>query len=154
MDLCNALCRPACLLAGGVFLCLATLVLPARSQQNSSDLTNQSIEDLMNIEVTSVSKTEQTLSRTASAVFVISPEDIRRSGATNIPDLLRMVPGMDVSQINGNTWAVSARGFNARFSNELLVLVDGRPVYTETFGGVYWDVLDLPLEEMCIRDRN
>jgi iron complex outermembrane receptor protein len=148
LDLCNTLCRPACLLGGGALLCLATLVVPARSQQNSADLTDQSIEDLMNIEVTSVSKTEQTLSRTASAVFVISPEDIRRSGATNIPDLLRMVPGMDVSQINGNTWAVSARGFNARFSNELLVLVDGRPVYTETFGGVYWDVLDLPLEDI------
>jgi iron complex outermembrane receptor protein len=131
-----------------MLLCLATLVLPARSQQSSADLTSQSIEDLMNIEVTSVSKTEQTLSRTASAVFVISQEDIRRSGSTNIPDLLRMVPGMDVAQVNGNTWAISARGFNSRFSSELLVLVDGRPVYTESFGGVYWDVLDLPLEDI------
>ena len=59
-----------------------------------------------------------------------------------------MVPGMDVSQINGNTWAISARGFNGRFSNELLVLVDGRPVYTQTFGGVFWEVLDLPLEDI------
>ena len=145
---CNTLRRPPCLLAGGMLLCLATLVLPARSQQSSADLTSQSIEDLMNIEVTSVSKTEQTLSRTASAVFVISQEDIRRSGSTNIPDLLRMVPGMDVAQVNGNTWAISARGFNSRFSSELLVLVDGRPVYTESFGGVYWDVLDLPLEDI------
>src|SRR6202167_53632 len=117
-------------------------------QQHSTDLTNLSIEGLMNIQVTSVSKTEETLSRTASAIFVISPEDIRRSGATNISDLLRMVPGMDVSQISDSTWAIGVRGFNARFSNDLLVLVDGRPAYTDTFGGVYWDTLDLPLEDI------
>ncbi len=122
--------------------------LPAWSQQETTDLTARSLEDLMNIEVTSVSKTKQTLSHTASAVFVISPEDITRSGATNIPDLLRMVPGVDVAQINANTWAVSVRGFNARFSNELLVMVDARPVYTQTFGGVFWDVLDLPMEDI------
>jgi iron complex outermembrane recepter protein len=124
------------------------LTIPAWPQQKPEDLTTRSIEDLMSIQVTSVSKTEQTLSHTASAVFVILQKDIGRSGATNIPDLLRMVPGMDVSQINGNTWAISARGFNGRFSNELLVLVDGRPVYTQTSGGVYWDVLDLPLEDI------
>jgi iron complex outermembrane recepter protein len=78
-------------------------------------------------------------------VFVITADAIRRSGATNIPDLLRMVPGVDVARINANTWAVSVRGFNARFSSELLVLMDGRTVYTPTFGGVFWDVLDLPL---------
>jgi iron complex outermembrane recepter protein len=122
--------------------------LPAWSQQETTDLSARSLEDLMNIEVTSVSKTKETLSHTAAAVFVISPEDITRSGATNIPDLLRMVPGVDVAQINANTWAVSVRGFNARFSNELLVMVDGRPVYTETFGGVFWDVLDLPMEDI------
>jgi iron complex outermembrane receptor protein len=127
---------------------LASTAQPAWPQQKPADLTDQSLEDLMNIEVTSVSKTQETLSRTAAAVFVISPEDISRSGARNIPDLLRMVPGANVSQINGNTWAISVRGFNARFSNDLLVLVDGRPVYTETFGGVYWDVLDLPLENI------
>jgi iron complex outermembrane recepter protein len=102
----------------------------------------------MNIRVTTVSKTEQKLSQTAGAVFVITPEDIARSGATNIPDLLRMVPGMDVAQINANTWAIPARGFNARFANELQVLVDGRSVYTDSFGGVFWDQLDLPLEDI------
>jgi iron complex outermembrane recepter protein len=122
--------------------------LPVWSQQKPDDLMGRSIEDLMNIQVTSVSKTEQTLSRTASAVFVISQEDIRRSGVTNIPDALRMVPGVDVAQINANTWAVDVRGFNARFSNDLLVLVDGRPVYTQTFGGVYWDTVDFPLEDI------
>ncbi|MGD0403262.1 MAG: TonB-dependent receptor plug domain-containing protein, partial [Candidatus Acidiferrales bacterium] len=84
------------------------LALPAWPQQASTDLTTKSLEDLMNVEVTSVSKDEQKLSRTASAIFVITAEDISRSGATNIPDLLRMVPGMDVAQINANTWAVSA----------------------------------------------
>ena len=133
-------------LLAAITICLA---LPAWPQENTSDLTDRSLEDLMNIKVISVSKREQTLSRTASAVFVISAEDIQRSGASNIPDILRMVPGMDVSQINGNTWAISARGLNARFSNDLLVLLDGRPVYTETFGGVYWDVLDLPLKDIA-----
>ena len=83
----------------------------------------------MNIEVTSVSKKEQTTSQAAAAVFVISREDIRRSGALNIPDLLRMVPGFDVAQIDASVWAISARGFNGQYSNKLLVLVDGRTVY-------------------------
>src|SRR5665213_3571479 len=94
-------------------------------QQKSDDLTTARIEDLMNISVTSVSKKEQKLSQVAAAIFVISQEDIRRSGATNIPDLLRMVPGLDVAQINSNTWAISARGFNGQFANKLLVLIDG-----------------------------
>lgn len=100
------------------------------------------------MDVMSVSKKDEKLSRTAAAIFVITSEDIRRSGATNIPDLLRMVPGMEVAQINANTWAVSARGFNGEFSSELLVLVDGRNVYLPTFGGVFWDVLDFPLEDI------
>jgi iron complex outermembrane recepter protein len=131
-------------------LALAT-ALSCRSQdgpQKSADLANQSLEDLMNIEVTSVSKKQEKLSRTAAAVFVITQEDIRRSGATNIPDLLRMVPGMDVGEINGSTWAIGARGFNQQFSNKLLVMVDGRVVYTQTFAGVFWDTMDLPLEDI------
>lgn len=107
------------------------------------------IEDLMNVEVTSVSLQRQPLSKTAASVFVITPDDIQRSGATNIPDLLRMVPGMDVAQINSNSWAISARGLNALFSNELLVMVDGRTVYLPSFGGVFWDALDLPLEDIA-----
>jgi len=130
------------------FAILGFLALPAWPQQNSTDLTSKSIEDLMNVQVTSVSKNEQTLSRTASAIFVITAEDIARSGARSIPDLLRMVPGMDVAQINANTWAVSARGLNGEFSNELLVMVDGRTVYIPTFGGVYWDVLNIPLDDI------
>src|SRR6202167_3058322 len=126
----------------------ALMTIPAWSQQTPKDLGDKSIEDLMNIEKTSAAKTEQKLSRTASAVFVITAEDILRSNATNIPDLLRMVPGVDVAQINANTWAVSARGFNGRFSNELLGLLDGGSVYTPTFGGVFWEGLDVPLNNM------
>jgi iron complex outermembrane recepter protein len=102
----------------------------------------------MKVEVSSVSKREQPLSETAAAVFVISKEDIRRSGATNIPDLLRMVPGVYVAQINANTWAITIRAFNGRFSRAVLVLVDGRTVYTPSFGGVLWDVLDMPLSDI------
>jgi iron complex outermembrane receptor protein len=139
--------RPA---AERVFFTLLLVMFGAiyARPQSSADLSERSIEDLMNIAVTSVSKTAQTLSRTASAVFVINEDNIRNSGATNIPDLLRMVPGMDVAQINSSTWAISARGFNNRFSNELLVMVDGRSAYTPTFGGVFWEVLDLPLEDI------
>ena len=102
----------------------------------------------MNMEVTSVSKKEQKLSQVAAAIFVITPEDIRHSGVTNIPDLLRMVPGMNVAQIDSNTWAISARGFNFQFASKLLVLIDGRAVYTPLFGGVNWDTQDVPLEDI------
>lgn len=102
----------------------------------------------MNVRVTSVSKREQSLARTAAAVFVISQEDIRRSGATNIADLLRMAPGVDVEQIDANAWAISVRGFNARYSNKVLVLIDGRTVYTPSFSGVFWEHLDMPLENI------
>jgi iron complex outermembrane recepter protein len=118
------------------------------SSSSQSDLTQVSIENLMNMEVTSVSKKEQKLSQVAAAIFVITAEDIRRSGATNIPDLLRMVPGIDVAQINSNTWAITARGFNLQFANKLLVLIDGRAVYTPLFGGVNWDTQDVPLEDI------
>ncbi len=127
---------------------LALYSLPGWAQQNPPDLTEKSLEDLMNVEVTSVSKKAEKLSRTAAAIYVVTQEDIRRSGALNIPDVLRTVPGLEVAQIDSNTWAISARGLNKQFANELLVLVDGRDVYSPTFGGVYWDVLDLPLEDI------
>lgn len=121
---------------------------PDSTQAPPKDLTKVSIEDLMNMEVTSVSKKEQKLSRTAAAVFVITQEDIRRSGATNIPDLLRMVPGLQVAQINGNTWAITARGFDGQYSNKLLVLVDGRTVYSPIFSGTFWDTQSLLLDNI------
>jgi iron complex outermembrane receptor protein len=141
------LCRKGLRLS--LLLVLASPAFGGQSSQDPpKDLTSKSIEDLMNVEVTSVSKTEQKLSRTAAAVFVITQEDIRRSGATNIPDLLRMVPGLDVAQINGSTWAIGARGFAQQFANKLLVMVDGRSVYSPTFSGVFWDTVDLPLSDI------
>ena len=121
-------------------------VLPGWGQ--SPNLTQKSLEDLMNIRVTSVSKKAQKTSETAAAVFVISTEEIRRSGAFNIPDLLRMVPGLDVAQIDGSQWAISARGFNGQYSNKLLVLIDGRTVYTPVFVGVFWDSQNVPLDSI------
>lgn len=112
------------------------------------DLTELNIEDLMEVEVSSVARKTQKISDTAAAIFVITQEDIRRSGVTNIPDALRMVPGIQVARINSSQWAVSSRGFNARFSNKLLVLIDGRTVYTPLFSGVFWDSQDTMLEDI------
>jgi iron complex outermembrane recepter protein len=128
--------------------CAVLFALAAIAAWGQSGLGDSSLEQLLNVEVTSVSKKEQKLARTAAAVFVISHEDIRRSGAQNLPDVLRMAPGVDVSQIDANAWAITIRGFNSRFSNKVLVLVDGRSVYNTAFSGVYWDQLDMPLEDI------
>jgi iron complex outermembrane recepter protein len=112
------------------------------------DLTGASLEDLMNIQVTSVSMKEQSLSKTASSIYVITQDDIRHSGATMVPDLLRMVPGVEVARINENTWAIGIRGFNDRYSGQVLVLIDGRSVYSPAFSGVYWDQQTMPLENI------
>ncbi len=106
------------------------------------------LEELLNVQVTSATKKAQALSDTAAAIFVISHEDIQRSGVTNIPDALRMAPGLDVARIDANKWAVSARGFNGRFANKLLVLIDGRSIYTQAFTGVYWENQDVMLEDV------
>ncbi len=131
------------LLAG---LAAALALLPAAAAE--APLAELSIEELLNIEVTSVSKKPQRLSESASAVFVITQEDIRRSGATSVPELLRMVPGANVSRINANSWAVSIRGFNNQFANKLLVLQDGRALYTPLFAGVIWEVQNPMLEDV------
>jgi iron complex outermembrane receptor protein len=119
-----------------------------QAQDHSHDLIRQNIEDLMNVEVTTASKKEQKLSETAAAIYVITQEDIRRSGATSIAEALRMVPGVNVARLNSSQWAISARGFNGRFSDKLLVLMDGRSVYSPRFSGVYWDVQDTMLEDI------
>ncbi|MBC8002566.1 MAG: TonB-dependent receptor [Opitutaceae bacterium] len=112
------------------------------------DLTRLSLEELMQLEVTSVLKKSETISETPAAVYVVTQEDIHRSGVTSIPDALRMVPGLDVAGINAGNWAVSSRGFNGRFANKLLVLMDGRSVYTPLFSGVYWDVQDTLMDDI------
>ena len=102
----------------------------------------------MDTVVTSVSRQESTVGRSPAAVFVITQEMIRRSAANNIPDLLRMVPGVDVAQINADTWAITIRGFNSQYASKLLVQIDGRDVYSQLFNGVFWDVQDYPLEDI------
>ena len=119
-----------------------------QSPKPAEDLTKMSIEDLLNVEVTTASKKAQFLTDVPAAIYVITSEDIRRSGATSVPDLLRMVPGVQVAQIDANKWAISIRGFNGRYANKLLVLIDGRSVYTPLFSGVYWDVQDVMLEDV------
>jgi iron complex outermembrane receptor protein len=120
----------------------------AQGQQSVPDVTTLSMEDLMNMQVTSVSKRTQKVADAAAAIFVITQEDIRRSGATSIPEALRLVPGLEVARIDQNKWAIGSRGFNGRFDNKLLVLIDGRSVYTPLFSGVYWNVQDVMLEDI------
>ncbi len=134
---------------GFVFLFVGLGRAPLSLAQSAApDLADASLEDLMNIQVTSVSRKEQSLSRIGAGVFVITQEDIRRSGATNIPDLLRLAPGVDVARIDANQWAISIRGFNNQYANKVLVLIDGRSVYNITFSGVDWDMQDVPLEDI------
>src|SRR6202023_967713 len=123
--------------------------IPSPAQTSTSrDLSQYSLEDLMNVQVTSVSKREQKLSKAGAAIYVINQEDIRRSGAVNIPDLLRMVPGVHVAQINAHTWAISIRGFTDKYGDKVLVMIDGRSVYTPLSSGVNWDQQDVPLEDI------
>jgi len=113
-------------------------------------LPDLSLEELLEveIEVTSAGRKPQEIRETAAAVFVLTAEDIRRSGATSLPEALRLVPGLQVSRVNSSTWAIGARGFADQFANKLLVLIDGRSVYTPLFSGVFWDVQDVMLEDV------
>lgn len=112
------------------------------------ELKRLSLEDLMNVQVMSVSRSESTVGDSPAAIFVITPEMIRRSGVNKLPDLFRMVPGMDVANVDSSRWAISVRGLNERFQNKLLVQVDGRTVYTPINAGTYWDAVDMPLEDI------
>jgi iron complex outermembrane receptor protein len=116
--------------------------------QTAEKLADLSIEDLMELEVTSVSKRAQSVAKSAAAIFVLTSEDIRRSSATSIPELLRMVPGLQVARIDANRYAITARGFNSLFANKLLVLMDGRSLYNPLFSGVYWDSQDTLLSDI------
>jgi iron complex outermembrane receptor protein len=132
---------------------IALVLIPAspassRAQTGPGDLARISIEDLMKIEITSAAKKEQRAEDVAAAVFVITQDDIRRSGIQSLPELFRLVPGMQVAQVSSSMWAVSARGFNDLFSNKLLVLIDGRSIYNHGFSGVFWDGEDLILQDI------
>ncbi|MBW7943250.1 MAG: TonB-dependent receptor plug domain-containing protein, partial [Candidatus Kuenenia stuttgartiensis] len=120
--------------------------LPEDNISQQSILQNQFMEELKWLQeesvVSTASRREQKVSETPAAVFVISQEDIRRSGANSIPEVLRMAPGVHVARIDANKWAITMRGFNNRYADKLLVLIDGRTVYTPLFSGTYWDVQD------------
>lgn len=112
------------------------------------DLTELSLDELANLQVTSVAKQPQKLSQAPAAIAVLTQEDLRQSGVTTIADALRLVPGLQVAASDAHTWAISSRGFNDIFANKLLVLIDGRSVYTPLFSGVYWDSQDVFLEDI------
>jgi iron complex outermembrane recepter protein len=111
-------------------------------------LKDLSIEELSNIEITSVSKRDEKLSDAPTSVFVITSEDIRRSGATSLPEALRLAPNLQVARVSANEYAISARGFNGTAANKLLVLIDGRSVYSPLFSGVFWDVQNVMIEDI------
>ena len=116
--------------------------------RSAAELVRMSIEELAGIEITSVSKRPERLSDAAASVYVITHDDIRRSGATSIPDALRLAPNLQVARVDASQYAITARGFNSTTANKLLVLIDGRSVYTPLFSGVFWDVQDVPLESI------
>jgi iron complex outermembrane receptor protein len=115
---------------------------------STNSVTEVSLEDLVNVKVTSVSRKEERLEDAAAAIFVLSNDDLRRSGATTVPDALRLAPGLQVASIDSGNWAVSARGFNSQFANKLLVMIDGRTVYSPLFSGVYWDAQQVFLDDV------
>jgi iron complex outermembrane receptor protein len=127
--------------------CLGTAA-PAAAQNRLASLADLSLEQLANVEVTSVSKRAQRLADVAGSVYVISAEDIRRSGSSTLPEVLRLAPNLHVARADANQWAISARGFNSTLANKMLVLVDGRTVYSPLFSGVFWETQDLLLEDM------
>ncbi len=114
----------------------------------ANDLADLSIDQLLNMEITTASKKEQKLSETPAAVFVLTHDDIMRSGATTLPELLLSVPGVEGGAINSHSAAIGIRGLGGQWSNKLEVLIDGRSIYTRTFSGVYWDSYNIPFEDI------
>jgi len=130
----------------GIFAVLGPSV--SRAADDQRDLTSISLEELAQTKVTSVSKTEEPRFRTPAAIQVITAEDMRRSGATSIPEALRLVPGLHVARINSSQWAIGIRGFTSRLARSQLALMDGRSLYTPLFAGTYWEVQDTILEDI------
>lgn len=126
----------------------ATALAAGAAAQPEQNFGEMGIEDLMRVKVTSASRSEASFALSPYAVYVVTGEELVRSGATSLPEALRLVPGVHVAQINAYTWAVSTRGNNGRFTNKLLVMIDGRSVYSSAFAGVYWDSLDMPMEDI------
>jgi iron complex outermembrane receptor protein len=139
---------PAALLLLFVVAALTHAEETPTAKKIPTDLTNLSLEQLANIEVTTVSRRPEELSKVAAPIYVITGEDIRRSGVTSLPEALRLSPGVQVARIDSNKWAIGVRGFTSRLSRSVLVLLDGRSVYTPLFAGVYWEVQDTLLEDI------
>ena len=136
-----------------IISCVGLCVTSAAAQAPAAAASQQSlkalsIEQLMNLEVTSVSRRPEKISQTAAAIQVITSEDIRRSGATSLPEVLRLASNLVVAQVDASQWAISARGFNNTLANKMLVLIDGRSVYTPLHAGVFWDIQDVLLEDI------
>ncbi len=134
-------------LVTGCLLAL-TLLVGKAAAQDTDTLLNMSLDELTSIEVTTVSRRAEPLQQASAAVFVITAEDIRRAGVRTIPEALRLAPGMHVARLDSSRWAVSARGFMLQYANKLLVMVDGRTVYSPLFSGVFWDAQDLVLADI------
>jgi iron complex outermembrane receptor protein len=137
------------LLAAAAMVPAAAVCAETAADVDFSRLDLEQLMDVDVVEVTSVSRQTRPLAETAAAAFVISAEDIRRSGATNIPEALRMAPGVEVARIDANKWAVSIRGSNGRFSDKLLVMIDGMSVYMPFSCNVFWDTQDIPLDDIA-----
>src|SRR3989454_137248 len=119
-----------------------------QDQKPPTDLTTLSLTELLQIEVTTSARHPERLSESPAAIAVLTQEDIRRSGVTTLPEALRLAPGLEVGRLDASQWAISARGFNDVFANKLLVLQDGRSIYTPLFSGVFWDVQGTLLEDI------
>jgi iron complex outermembrane recepter protein len=120
----------------------------ALAQPRSAELADLSLEELANLQITSVSRRAERLADASASVFVITADDIRRSGATSLPEALRLAPNLQVARVDARQYAISARGFNSTIANKLLVLIDGRTVYTPLFSGVFWDAHDVYLDDV------
>lgn len=137
------------LCSGAAVVCMAFgLAGVAAADETPAELSQLSLEELGNIEISSVSRRPESLADAPAAIFVLTREDIRRSGATSLPEVLRLVPNLEVAQRNSSTYGISARGFNISNANKLLVLIDGRTVYTPLHAGVFWDAQDVMLEDI------
>lgn len=134
-----------------LLVCLAAGAFPVAvgaQRPPPADLAQATIEELMDMRVTSAARKSQRAEDVAAAMYVITRDDIRRSGLATLPEILRLAPGVQVAQVNASKWAISIRGFGEVYSNKLLVLVDGRSVYTRTFSGVFWDMQDLMVSDI------
>jgi len=141
--------RPGfCAMILSILLAITPPLVSAGTQEPGNPLKELTLEQLGNVEVTTLSKEPEEVRKTSAAIYVITNEDIQRSGVTNIPDALRLAPGVEVAQIDSSKWSIGIRGFGSRLSRDVLVLIDGRTVYTTLLAGTYWEVQNVLLEDV------